>query len=473
MVQTDVGNWQDFCRALNSALRDSPAEMVDVISLSTFEGDRWELVGAHFRGVLPSDSAAANCEAFTDDRTLILKERLRAKEVSQQIAFTTGRGSLTLPSGHFSIDLNPRYWAEAASRPLSGIRDALRPGAKWGKPGYYHLYAYPVQSPHYRALLEPFQLQEGLGWPSVIDAFGEVAGIKPRDVAAHRLWKGLYCLLPASEVALQSVEFGYQDLTIGLECLYPTRGADFRVGVRSGFSGGVVVPQELEWIPEKQGDTTSLVFAGLPEDRELEAIYIEIKGTDGRVLDWLSWGYEGASTDPRLVGVMGRRGELEEDLAKGEGPGIEFKPIVQPRKKSVRKEDDIHHRVLCSVVALGNGGGGTVWLGVTDYATVDRGVNMGAACEALKRSGVDPKGESDHAKQEAYLGLLRKWLSDGLRDAAIATPQIGDSSLWVFAIRVDGVKGSDHLALSEGDIFHRVGATNKKGLPPGWHHSKL
>lgn len=140
----------------------------------------------------------------------------------------------------------------------------------------------------------------------------------------------------------------------------------------------------------------------------------------------------------------------------GEGQRVEFKPYV---KLSPRDPKSIE--LVITACAFANSVGGSLLIGVTDHG-LPKGVNGGW----MKAYGGECRSDVD-CLRNAYARDVRQLLREKL------VPEISLSFEWhqvalneILEVRVAPADGLVSLVES-GEIFKRVGATNRKMRPDG------
>ena len=201
--------------------------------------------------------------------------------------------------------------------------------------------------------------------------------------------------------------------------------------------------------------------ARLEFGESVQDLSIWVMLADGQSLDgysesphWASWGARRALYNrPRAEGV--ERTPLDVALAGGETETVEFKPYIRLSPHRDSKADEL----LETVSAFANAGGGTLFLGVTDYAEP-----IGIDADLRKAYGQRCSGDPT-CLRESYIKDLKKLLNEGLKPAVIPEFSWYDpAQRWVLAAVVQG-SGVAVSLIANGDVFARVGATNRKLRP--------
>jgi len=164
-----------------------------------------------------------------------------------------------------------------------------------------------------------------------------------------------------------------------------------------------------------------------------------------------TWGADRALFNrPRSLDV-GSRTALDAALVTGETEEIEFKPFIRLNPWDYKADE-----LLETVCAFSNAGGGTLFLGVSDYADP-----MGIDVHLQKAYGERCAGNADCLK-ESYAKDVKKLFQEGLIPAVIPEFEWHELAYrWILAVLVQ--PSDAHVCLSRtGDVFERVGATNRK-----------
>jgi hypothetical protein len=145
---------------------------------------------------------------------------------------------------------------------------------------------------------------------------------------------------------------------------------------------------------------------------------------------------------------------ISQALAGGETSTVEFKPYIRLRRRD-KKADE----VLEAICAFANAAGGDIYLGVTDY-----GEPVGIENELHHEYDKDHSGDLQRV-QDAYVRDIRKLLNEGLLPAAMPEVQWHDiAHRLILQVRVQPSQQPSSL-ISTGEVFRRVGATNRKVRP--------
>jgi len=164
-----------------------------------------------------------------------------------------------------------------------------------------------------------------------------------------------------------------------------------------------------------------------------------------------TWGAERALFNRPRSSDVAAQTPLDVALISGETQNVEFKPFIRlnPREK---KSDEL----LETVCAFSNADGGSLFLGVTDYADP-----IGIDTDLRKAYGQRCAADAECLK-DSYAKDLKKLFQEGLIPAIIPAFDWHElAHRWVLAILV---RASDsYVCLGRtGEIFQRVGATNRK-----------
>jgi hypothetical protein len=217
------------------------------------------------------------------------------------------------------------------------------------------------------------------------------------------------------------------------------------------LDGQPVTPQ-----PVQVGDGGTAVVE-LP--RALRTLEVYLFDDTGNVLDQyletghsLSWGRSVLSPG-RFPGDPDHQA-LDEAREAGEGQQIEFKEWVP-----LTRADPKALELLKTVVAFANAQGGSIYVGVTDYAEI-----VGVAPKLFKALARQHGGDLDRLR-DAYIVGLRKLIAEGVLPQLTPLPDfkwVEDTGHWV--LRATIATGRDqpyHLGESN-DFYVRRGATNRR-----------
>jgi len=164
-----------------------------------------------------------------------------------------------------------------------------------------------------------------------------------------------------------------------------------------------------------------------------------------------TWGAERALFNRPRSSDVAARTPLDVALMGGETQNVEFKPFIRlnPREK---KSDEL----LETVCAFSNADGGSVFLGVTDYADP-----VGIDTDLRKLYGQRCAADAECLK-DSYAKDLKRLFQEGLIPAIIPAFVWHElAHRWILAILV-GASDSYVCLGRTGEIFKRVGATNRK-----------
>jgi hypothetical protein len=217
------------------------------------------------------------------------------------------------------------------------------------------------------------------------------------------------------------------------------------------LDGQPVTPQ-----PVPVGDGGTAVVE-LP--RALRALEVYLFDNAGNVLDdylesghSLSWGRSVLSPG-RRPGDPDHRA-VDQAREAGEGQQIEFKEWVP-----LTRADPKALELLETVIAFANAQGGSLYVGVTDYAEI-----VGVAAKLYKALARHQGSDLDRLR-DAYIVGLQKLIAEGVLPQLTPPPEfkwVEDTGHWV--LRATIAKGPDqpyHLAESN-DFYIRRGATNRR-----------
>ncbi len=191
--------------------------------------------------------------------------------------------------------------------------------------------------------------------------------------------------------------------------------------------------------------------------RSVRTLAIDLFDGEGQCLDryeedglWASWGRTLFNEDRRRADP--RYADLRRDLQQGEGEHCEFKPYIDlaPRRPK-------SHELLESAAAFANARGGSIYIGVTDDATVE-GVDLAFPGATRKRFKDDLP-----AMRDEYARLVRRVLSEEVSPPITVTLEwVSHAELWV--LRVGIVEGAQkpHTIVEDGEIRIRRGASNRR-----------
>lgn len=145
---------------------------------------------------------------------------------------------------------------------------------------------------------------------------------------------------------------------------------------------------------------------------------------------------------------------LKAALSAGESQTVEFKPFIR-----LRPRDPKAREILETASAFANSAGGDLFVGVTDYAEP-----VGIGVDLQKSYGARCKNDLTCLRDE-YVRDLKLLLNEGV------VPPLAIECKWfnlalnsVLCVRVPRSDVMTHL-IENGEIFVRVGATNRKVRP--------
>jgi hypothetical protein len=190
-----------------------------------------------------------------------------------------------------------------------------------------------------------------------------------------------------------------------------------------------------------------------------DSLALWLVAEDGEILDryWetstdASWGrtnalYHAPAVSDHAVG------DLLLTLSGGETDVVEFKPFVK-----VTGGDKKAQEIAESVCAFANAGGGRVFIGVNNY-----GEPVGMDVDLRKTYG-DQCREDPQCLRDKYGGDVQRLLRESVSDAVwrLEWHQLAGRSLLILHVQ----PASAHaFMIASGDVFRRVGATNRKVRP--------
>jgi len=201
-------------------------------------------------------------------------------------------------------------------------------------------------------------------------------------------------------------------------------------------------------------------------DSAVQRIDIWLMIQDGDALDRYSespqrasWGRDRSiyNRPPELANP--KLATLKAALLSGEGQGIEFKPFIRLRPRDAKSRE-----VLVCGSAFANAGGGHLFMGVTDY-----GEPVGISAQLQKSYGNRCKNDMG-CLRDAYVHDLKLLFSEGLNPPVEVVFDWFDIALTgVLRIHIRSSSGIPTYLIESGDIFTRVGATNRKVRPSRCH----
>lgn len=169
-----------------------------------------------------------------------------------------------------------------------------------------------------------------------------------------------------------------------------------------------------------------------------------------------SWGRELSiyNRPPELANP--KLATLKVALSSGEGQSIEFKPFIRLRPRDPKSQE-----IPECVSAFANADGGDLFIGVNDYAEPE-GID-----DSKLRKCYGKRCQEDIAcLRDAYIQDLRLLLNEGLIPPVTVTFDWFDIALTsVLRLHVSSSPAIKTHLIANGDIFARVGATNRKVRP--------
>jgi predicted HTH transcriptional regulator len=196
-----------------------------------------------------------------------------------------------------------------------------------------------------------------------------------------------------------------------------------------------------------------------PTDAAVQSLDVWLMLEDGDVLDRYSetltdasWGRENsvyngpASSDPHVSDLLAV-------LECGESHSVEFKPYIDLSRRDRKAQELVE-----TVCAFANASGGKLLIGVTDYGEPER-------VDAEWRKAYGRKcGDNLECLQATYAADIRRLLRESVSEVSVSFECHQLAFRQILVVHVQPATELVYL-LGPGDIFRRVGATNRKVRP--------
>ncbi len=224
-----------------------------------------------------------------------------------------------------------------------------------------------------------------------------------------------------------------------------------------GVSVTAFTGDEFRYVVQVEGGSAEFEF-----DSAVQQLDLWLMIQDGDALDRYSesptrasWGRERSiyNRPPELANPS--LATLKAALSSGEGQEIEFKPFI-----CLRPRDRKSQEILECASAFANADGGHLFMGVTDY-----GEPVGIDTRLQRAYGSRCKNDIV-CLRDAYIRDLKLLLNEGLNPPVdVAFDWFALALTSVLRIHVHSSPNITTHLIENGEIFTRVGATNRKVRP--------